>query len=72
MSKPAGTDIAGSPARLAEIVAISVRYIASGSSVFAPKSNAVFGQVGAISASTCANAFKKSSVTTLLICNAFL
>ena len=51
-SNPAGTEIAGIPAKFAEIVAISVKYIASGSSDFAPKSNAVVGQVGEINAST--------------------
>ena len=41
----------GTPARLAGIVAMSLRYIASGSSTFSPILNAVVGAVGDTSTS---------------------
>ena len=41
LSKPAGTDIAGIPARLTEAVYISFRYIDRGSFIFSPILNAV-------------------------------
>src|SRR3546814_266862 len=43
----AGTDIAGSPARLAGTANTSFKYIASGSAVFSPSPNAADGAVGA-------------------------
>ena len=50
---PNGTDIAGWPARFDGIVQTSLRYIASGSAVFAPSSNATVGEVGESSTSNC-------------------
>jgi hypothetical protein len=50
----------GTPARLAGIVAMSLRYIAIGSSSFSPILNAVVGAVGDTSTSTCSNAAAKS------------
>src|SRR3954447_22212123 len=50
---PQGTLMPHTPARFAEIVKISVRYICSGSSAFSPISNAAPGQTGATTASTC-------------------
>jgi hypothetical protein len=43
---PAGTDIAGSPARLAGIVNTSFKYIATGLSFFSLKPKAGVGAVG--------------------------
>jgi len=50
-SRPLGTLIAGTPARFAGIVKMSFRYIAIGSSTFAPMRNAVVGDVGETSTS---------------------
>ena len=60
--RPAGMDMAGMPARLAGIVAMSLTYMASGSSIFSPNLKAVDGLVGEISTSTCSKAFLKSSM----------
>ena len=59
-ASPAGSDMPGVPARLAGMVATSLRYIASGSSSFSPSRNAVVGAVGETSTSTCSNAAAKS------------
>src|SRR5690606_30523218 len=58
--RPFGTDMPGTPARLAGMVAMSLRYIASGSSSFSPNLNAVVGAVGETSTSAFANAAAKS------------
>ena len=50
----------GTPARLAGMVAMSLRYIAIGSSSFSPSRNAVVGAVGETSTSACSNAASKS------------
>jgi hypothetical protein len=50
--KPQGTEIAGRPARLVEIVYISLRYIEIGSSLFSPNLKAAVGEVGVKIAST--------------------
>ena len=55
-STPHGTLIAGTPARFAGIVKMSFRYIAIGSSAFAPIGNAVVGDVGDTSTSNASNA----------------
>jgi hypothetical protein len=44
--KPVGTDIHGSPAKLAGTVNTSFKYIFTGSSVFSPIANAADGVVG--------------------------
>ena len=44
--KPQGTDIPGIPARFAEMVKMSDRYIFSGSSRFSPALNAGTGEMG--------------------------
>ena len=44
--RPQGTLMAGTPARLAETVYMSLRYIASGSSDFSPILKATDGEVG--------------------------
>src|ERR1035437_10003177 len=49
--KPEGIEIAGRPAKLAETVKISDKYICKGS-FFSPNSNAVVGVVGVIIKST--------------------
>ena len=59
-ARPLGTEMPGTPARLAGIVATSLRYIASGSSSLAPSLNAVVGAVGLTSTSACSNAASKS------------
>ena len=56
----AGTDIAGSPARLAGTANTSFKYIDSGSAVFSPKPNAADGAVGARITSHVSNAAVKS------------
>jgi len=50
----------GTPARFAGIVATSLRYIASGSSIFAPIGNAVVGAVGETRTSASSKAAAKS------------
>ena len=50
-SRPAGTEMAHAPVRLVGMVHTSDRYMARGSDVFAPSSNAVVGDVGASSTS---------------------
>ena len=45
-ARPAGIEIAGMPARLIGTVKKSLRYIASGSSVFSPRPKATEGEVG--------------------------
>ena len=57
---PAGTEIAGRPARLAGTVKTSFRYMAMGSSIFSPMAKAAKGAVGVSTASTLANAVSKS------------
>ena len=52
MSKPAGTDIAGKPAKFTGTVNISLRYIEIGSLVFSPILNAELGVEGVKIAST--------------------
>ena len=67
----AGTDIAGSPARLAGTANTSFRYIASGSAIFSPSPNAADGAVGARITSQLAKACSKSraiSVRTFCAC----
>ena len=54
--------IAGTPARLAGMVVMSMAYMAIGSSVFSPNLNAVTGLVGPTSTSTFSKAFLKSSM----------
>ena len=44
--KPQGREIPGIPARLAEMVKISERYMVRGSSVFSPSQKAGVGAVG--------------------------
>ena len=63
--KPPGTDIPGIPARFAESVKISDRYIARGSSVFSPIFQAAVGVTGEMSTSQDAKAFLKSLRITL-------
>lgn len=53
---PAGSEIAGIPARLAPTVKRSQRYIWIGSLIFSPIGNAGVGVVGPSSRSTCENA----------------
>ncbi len=55
--EPAGTDMAGRPARLAGTVKTSLRYMASGSACFSPSANAALGAVGVSSTSHCLKAF---------------
>ena len=50
----------GTPARLAGMVAMSLRYIAIGSSSLSPILKAVVGAVGLTRTSTCSNAAAKS------------
>ena len=69
--KPHGTDIAGSPARFADIVKISDRYILSGSPVFSPILNAAVGDVGVNMQSQDLNALSKSSFIFVLTFWAF-
>src|SRR5690606_5502484 len=57
---PAGTLIAGRPARLAGTAKTSLRYIAIGSSLFSPRAKAAEGAVGARITSHSAKAFSKS------------
>ena len=45
-SRPAGTDIAGRPARLAGTAKTSFRYMAIGSAIFSPRPKAADGAVG--------------------------
>ena len=59
-ARPDGSDRPGTPARLAGMVATSWAYIDSGSSSLSPKRNAVVGDVGEASTSTCSNAASKS------------
>ena len=59
-ASPLGTEMPGTPARLAGMVARSLRYIATGSSSFSPSLNAVVGAVGETSTSAFANAASKS------------
>src|ERR1019366_1161127 len=58
---PEGMEIAGMPANGIGTVQKSLRYMASGSSVLAPSSNAVHGLVGVTTKSSCSNAAAKSS-----------
>ncbi len=57
---PAGTEIAGKPARFAGTVNTSFRYIAIGSSLLSPIAKAAEGAVGAKMQSTRAKAAAKS------------
>ena len=57
---PAGTEIAGNPARLAGTVNTSFRYIAIGSSLCSPMAKAAEGAVGASRQSTRSKAAAKS------------
>ena len=59
-ASPLGTDMPGMPARLAGMVAMSLRYIAIGSSSLSPSLNAVVGAVGLTSTSAVSNAAVKS------------
>ena len=52
--------MAGRPARLAEIVKMSCKYIETGSLVFSPNGKAVEGVVGKRIASTLSKAERKS------------
>tara|TARA_B100000287_G_scaffold104307_1_gene96546 strand:- start:134 stop:343 length:210 start_codon:yes stop_codon:yes gene_type:complete len=67
-SKPAGIEIAGSPAIFTGIVHKSLWYIFIGSSVFSPISKAVVGEVGANRTSKFLNALSNSLTTKVLIC----
>jgi len=60
--KPQGNDTAGKPARLAEIVKISDKYILKGSSVRSPILKAQVGEVGVRITSTSPKALIKSSL----------
>ena len=62
-ASPVGSDIPGTPARLAGMVATSLRYIAIGSSSLSPKRNAVVGAVGLTSTSAWAKQASKSRWT---------
>ena len=66
-----GTDIVGSPDKLAGIVKISFRYIFTGSVCFSLTPNAGEGVVGVSIASTDSKTFIKSLYMSLLICCAF-
>ena len=57
---PHGMEMPGIPARFAEIVKMSERYIVSGSLIFSPILNAAVGEVGVIIASNFLNASSKS------------
>ena len=57
---PQGMEIAGTPASGDGMVNTSLRYMASGSSVFSPSLNAGVGAVGATIASTSPKARAKS------------
>ena len=46
VSKPTGIERAGIPARLTEIVKMSLKYIDTGSLTFSPSKKAVVGDVG--------------------------
>jgi len=59
--KPHGTDIPGIPARLADKVKMSDKYMVSGSSTFSPILNAGVGAIGDTMTSQLSNAFLKSS-----------
>ena len=61
-ASPTGSDIAALPARLTGIVAMSLRYIAIGSSTLSPILNAVVGAVGETRTSTFSKAALKSRV----------
>ncbi len=58
--RPPGTVMPGTPAMFAGMVATSLRYMASGSPVLEPNSNATVGDVGEISTSASSNAASKS------------
>ena len=62
-ARPMGRVRPGIPARLAGIVVRSLRYIASGSSIFSPIGNAVVGADGETRTSTSSNAAAKSRCT---------
>ncbi len=61
---PYGMEIAGSPARFAETVKMSERYIVSGSLVFSPSLNAGVGVVGPVTKSADAKTRSKSFLMT--------
>ena len=61
-AKPEGSDMPPIPAILTGMVAMSLRYIASGSLAFSPILNAVVGHVGETSTSALINARVKSWV----------
>ena len=60
-ARPLGSDMPGTPARLAGIVAMSPRYMAIGSSLLSPKRKAVVGAVGDTRTSAVSKARAKSS-----------
>src|SRR5690606_32812836 len=60
LARPDGTEMPGTPARFAGIVARSFAYIASGSSSFSPRRKAVVGADGVAMTSTLSNASAKS------------
>ncbi len=59
-ARPAGSDIPGSPARFTGMVVTSLRYMASGSSIFSPRRKAVVGAVGDTTTSASRKAAAKS------------
>src|SRR4029079_14026588 len=67
-ARPLGRDMPGTPARLAGIVAMSLRYMARGSSTFSPILNAVVGVVGDTRTSACSNAAAESGGDELRYC----
>ena len=71
VESPAGTEIAGTPARLAGTVKTSFKYIAIGSSVFSPIAKAAEGVVGVRMQSTRSNAVAKSRAIKVRTRNAF-
>ena len=70
--KPQGTEIPGIPARFAEIVKMSERYICMGSSVFSPILKAGVGVVGVRMQSQSVKARSKSRLISARTWEAFL
>ncbi len=68
---PQGTEIPGMPARFAESVNMSDKYMVSGSSTFSPILKAGVGATGERMTSQASNAFLKSSMINVLTWEAF-
>src|SRR3989339_349421 len=68
---PHGIEIAGIPAKLTGIVAMSDKYIESGSFAFSPILKATVGDVGEIKTSHCSKALSKSCLIKVLTFKAF-